>query len=281
MLARRVLAAPRRSRRYPAFTLIDARAELMKRLGPLGPGAEHQIARAFYLSSALQYLADLRPFADWISRARRYGARAGTPPEPPEPRPEVRLLTTQVAIQFDLCDAVAQAYLVATSHGVTAAEFQTSSDLVERAMHRLMVDFEFVRPRPRNREIDYLRNGLAFALRAWFGDEVGPTIMALLLIVYDEPPPLDAPLNPEAIADEIAERAKSYSTTWQRQARAVRRAKEKYIVVDGTPPRDGLVPGIGTIVVLAAAARWFVGRHISRSTLDRRSVTGAGRPHSS
>ena len=107
-----------------------------------------------------------------------------------------------------------------------------------------------VRPRPRNREIDYLRNGFAYALRAWLGEDVGPTIMALTLSAYGDDDPIPMPLYRDAVADEIAVCATSYSTIWQRQARAVRGAKDQFLVVEGTPPADQIVPGVGPIVVI-------------------------------
>ncbi len=229
---------------------VDARAELAGRLEHVGPKGEVALANALALALALQHLADLRPFWDWLGRARRHGRRAGAPPALPAPCAYVRLLTQVVGIRFDLDEAVEQARVAAVEHGVASAAFARTAEPVERAMHRLAVEHSFVPQRPRHREQDYLRSGFAFALGVFLGDDASPTIMALALAAVGIDPPIPTADGADAIADDIAVRAVRYRAYWSTQRAAARGMETTYLVVDGTPQPGAPAPAAGPILLL-------------------------------
>jgi hypothetical protein len=229
---------------------VDARAELAARLNRLGSKGEVALANALALALALQHLADLRPFCDWLGRARRHDRRASVPPALPARCAYLRLLTQAVGIQFDLDEAVAEARVAALDHGVTSAAFSRAAKPVERAMHRLTVEYSFVPQRPPHRELDYLRSGFAFALGVFLGDDASPTLMALALAAFGIDPPIRASSNPDALAEDIAARTVRYRAYWSTQRAVTRCLETTFFVVDATLQPGAPPPAAGPFLAL-------------------------------
>lgn len=217
---------------------VDARAELDRRLEDLGHNVRVLVARAYALASARAYLADLRPFAEWVVTAREHKNRAGQPPQPPAYRSSVIELLAAVGLPFDLGAAVEQACSDAIAHGVDSRQFHESSAFVEQAWQRLTVDFNFMGTSPRHREGDHLRNGLCYALRTFLPNvEFGGTLVALVLAATQDDKPIRRHRQ-ETVADAVARRAKRYHRRCSVATRHVSTADERFMSVDGV---DGVL----------------------------------------
>ena len=224
----------------PTQTLVvDAAAELVARLAPIGPNALDAVDQAFQLAATLDYLAQLRPFARWLESALARPRYAGDPPPLPTCCPGVASLTATLGLEIHLGLAVERARADAVEPGLTSPEFKESSRRFLDARRTLTVEHEFTVKSPHNRELEYLRHGLAHALKTLLPDaKLGGTVMAPILAARRCDPPIVRYTAGEPCSVAIARRAKRYSHIWQHQAPRADTADEQFMEVDGEPELD-------------------------------------------
>ncbi len=220
--------------------VVDPRAELVARsrrgYTPLDPEENPLLQAAIGAALNLAYLHDLRPFARWVEQAVDHSRRAGAVVAPPPVRPEARWLPPAAPTAVRFGDLAATAYEAAVRDGVRSDPFRRSAEVFLAAWRAVSVRVELVRPRPRHREPDLFKLGLAYAVALFLEPQrPGPTLFALLLAAIGTDEPIVRRYDTETVADAIALRAERYRTLWRRGARRARDAHARYLVLPGRP----------------------------------------------
>ena len=218
---------------------VDARAELIARAkngrASLDPMTNQLVRGAVEVAVYLAYLADLRPFAKWVSTALKHGKSAGAVFAPPSFRREAEHIALPPP-ENRLKILATRAYEIAMQHGVRSAEFREAAQLFEENWDLVANKLELMPPAPAHREISFFVHGLAHALATFLRDDnIGPSTFALILAAIGTDAPIVRHSTLESPTEAINARAATCQDIWQLESQRARTAATRYITMPEMP----------------------------------------------
>ena len=214
--------------------IVDARAELIARAkkgcAPLDPQSHAAVRNAIWVALYFAYLADLRPFAKWVSSALKQGKRAGAILPPPTYRKEAKY-PGLLPFTHELEPLAARVYAMAIEYDVHAVAFREAARQFE-ARWETELTFEMIGAAPAHREICVFTYELAYALASVLPtNDIGPAAFALILAAIGTDPPIVLHSDLDTPAAAIAARALTRKEIWRRVAPRARAGLPKFTVI--------------------------------------------------